>query len=161
MMVQTGPMVEISLPSRSRRCSPRSTASATAMHCGREKQTVALMLMPRYVASSMAGIPARVPGILTIMLGAIWEKRVFGQYLFARPFFWEDVVSMLVLALHTAYLAALFSGALAPRALLLLALAAYASYAVNATQFVLKLRAARKGRSASRRGASATVGAVR
>jgi len=49
-----------------------------------------------------------------------------------------------VLTLHTAYLAALFSGAVAPRDLMLLALAAYLSYVVNATQFVLKLRAARR-----------------
>jgi 3-vinyl bacteriochlorophyllide hydratase len=50
---------------------------------------------------------------------------------------------MLVLALHTAYLAALFGGWLAPQGLMLLALAAYAAYLINATQFLLKLRAAR------------------
>ena len=72
MIVHTGPIVAISFPSRSRRFRPRSTASATATHCGRVKHTVALMLMPRYVASSMAGIPARVTGIFTIMLGASW-----------------------------------------------------------------------------------------
>jgi 3-vinyl bacteriochlorophyllide hydratase len=37
------------------------------------------------------------------------------RWLFARPFFWEDVFSMLVLALHTAYLWAWF-GATWPRA---------------------------------------------
>jgi hypothetical protein len=46
MIVQMGPMVAISLPSLSLRFKPRSTASATAMHCGRVKDTVALMLMP-------------------------------------------------------------------------------------------------------------------
>jgi 3-vinyl bacteriochlorophyllide hydratase len=79
-----------------------------------------------------------------MVTGAIWEKRVFGRYLFAEAFFWEDVVSMLVLGLHTSYLVALFTGALGTRAQLLLALAGYTSYVVNATQFVLKLRAARK-----------------
>jgi 3-vinyl bacteriochlorophyllide hydratase len=34
-------------------------------------------------------------------------KSVFGQYLFAPAFYWEDVVSMAVIALHTAYLACL------------------------------------------------------
>jgi 3-vinyl bacteriochlorophyllide hydratase len=68
---------------------------------------------------------------------------VFGRYLFAPSFFWEDVFSMLVLALHTAYLLALFSGALPVREQMLLALAAYAAYTVNAIQFLLKLRAAR------------------
>jgi 3-vinyl bacteriochlorophyllide hydratase len=82
--------------------------------------------------------------LYTIMItGSIWEKVVFGKYLFADSFFWEDVFSMLVLALHTAYLAALGFGLMGPRGLLLLALAAYAAYAINATQFVLKLRAAR------------------
>ena len=77
--------------------------------------------------------------LYTIMItGSIWEKEVFGCYLFARPFFWEDVFSMLVLALHTAYLAALFTDALAPTALLILALAAYAAYVINAAQFSLR-----------------------
>ena len=69
---------------------------------------------------------------------------MFGRYLFAPAFFWEDVVSMLVLALHTAYLVALFSGAVDAERQMWLALAAYASYVINATQFVLKLRAARR-----------------
>lgn len=82
--------------------------------------------------------------LYTIMVtGCIWEKVVFGRYLFAPAFFWEDVFSMLVLALHTAYLLALFTGALTVREQMLLALAAYAAYAVNAIQFLLKLRAAR------------------
>ncbi len=78
-----------------------------------------------------------------MVTGSIWEKDVFGKYLFAKPFFWEDVFSMLVLALHTAYLAALFTGLLEPRAQMWLALTAYASYVINAGQFLFKLRAAR------------------
>ena len=45
--------------------------------------------------------------------------------------------------LHTAYLWALFTGALAPQALMFLALAAYATYLINAGQFLRKLRLAR------------------
>ncbi|MEN0041472.1 MAG: 2-vinyl bacteriochlorophyllide hydratase [Pseudomonadota bacterium] len=86
---------------------------------------------------------------LIMVTGAIWEKVVFGQYLFAEAFFWEDVFSFLVLALHTAYLIALFTDALSPTALLWLALAAYAAYVVNAVQFVLKLRSARLQSAAS------------
>ncbi len=84
-------------------------------------------------------------GVLYIIMitGAIWEKVVFGQYLLAPAFFWEDVFSFLVIGLHTAYLAALFTGALMPVSLMFLALAAYAAYVINAVQFVLKLRAAR------------------
>jgi 3-vinyl bacteriochlorophyllide hydratase len=80
---------------------------------------------------------------LIMITGAIWEKIVFGQYLFAPAFFWEDVFSFAVIALHTAYVWALLQGSMAPDALMALALAAYAAYAVNAGQFLLKLRAAR------------------
>ncbi len=84
-------------------------------------------------------------GILyTIMItGSIWEKDVFGKWLFAPAFFWEDVFSMLVIALHTAYIGALMFDWLDPQRLMILALAAYAAYVVNAGQFLLKLRAAR------------------
>ena len=83
--------------------------------------------------------------LYTIMItGAIWEKVVFGRYLFAGAFFWEDAFSMLVIALHTAYLAALFTHTFSARGQMAIALAAYAAYVINATQFLLKLRAARQ-----------------
>jgi 3-vinyl bacteriochlorophyllide hydratase len=63
--------------------------------------------------------------------------------LFAPAFFWEDVFSMLVLLLHTLYLVALGTGYLDPIQLMLLALAAYATYVINAGQFIWKLRMAR------------------
>jgi 3-vinyl bacteriochlorophyllide hydratase len=53
------------------------------------------------------------------------------------------VVSILVLALHTTYLIALLSGVVDAERQMWLALAAYAAYVINATQFVMKLRAAR------------------
>ncbi len=95
-------------------------------------------------AAATASVVVKVLVLYAIMVtGSLWEKDVFGVYLFAPAFYWEDVVSMLVLALHTAYLVVLVTGALGVRGQMLLALAAYASYAVNATQFLLKLRAAR------------------
>ncbi len=82
--------------------------------------------------------------LYTIMItGCIWEKVVFDCYLFAPAFFWEDVFSMLVLALHTIYLWAVYTGALTPLEQMYLALAAYATYAINAGQFIWKLRMAR------------------
>ena len=82
--------------------------------------------------------------LYTIMVtGAIWEHEIYGKYLFAPAFFWEDTVSMGVIALHTAYLWALLTHSLNSHGLMFLALAAYATYVVNAVQFVLKLRAAR------------------
>jgi len=82
--------------------------------------------------------------LVTIMVtGAIWENEVFGQYLFAPAFFWEDVFSFLVIALHSLYVIVLLTHAATPRTQMLIALAAYASYVINASQFLMKLRAAR------------------
>jgi len=82
--------------------------------------------------------------LYTIMVtGSIWEKVVFGKWLFAPAFFWEDVFSMLVLALHTAYLLMLFAGLGSIEARMGVALAGYAAYVVNAGQFLWKLRMAR------------------
>ncbi len=120
---------------------------------------VSLGLVLRYLATgdglaaATGSIVVKTCVLYAIMItGAIWEREVFGRYLFAPAFFWEDVFSILVLSLHTAYLAALFTDTLEPRQLMLLALAAYAAYVLNATQFVMKLRAARRQEAASRRG---------
>lgn len=97
-----------------------------------------------YTAAT-ASIIAKTFILYAIMVtGSIWEKVVFGVYLFAKPFFWEDVFSMLVLALHTIYLYVLIAGTADPRTEMLIALAAYSSYVINAGQFILKLRAARR-----------------
>jgi 3-vinyl bacteriochlorophyllide hydratase len=87
---------------------------------------------------------AKTATLYTIMVtGAAWEKKVFGRWLFAAPFFWEDVFSMLVIALHTAYVVMLVGefGSTSDR--MLVALAAYGTYVVNAGQFLWKLRLAR------------------
>lgn len=103
----------------------------------------------RGYAIATGSVVVKTLTLYAIMLtGAAWEKDVFGQWLFADAFFWEDVVSMLVIALHTSYVVALVFGLLAPRALLVLALAAYASYAVNAMQFLVKFRHARQDAAA-------------
>ena len=96
------------------------------------------------LAAATASVVIKTLTLYTIMItGCIWEKVVFDCYLFAPAFFWEDVFSMLVLALHTAYLLALYAGALTPLQQMYLALAAYATYAINAAQFIWKLRMAR------------------
>lgn len=93
---------------------------------------------------ALASVVLKTLVLYAIMVtGAIWEKVVFGQYLFAPAFFWEDVVSMGVLALHTAYLWVWWQGLWSPTDQLLLALAAYASYGFNAAQYIRKLRMAR------------------
>ena len=117
---------------------------------------VSVALVLRYLATGSGATVASVSVVVktlflyAIMItGCLWERAVFGRYLFARAFFWEDVFSMVVLALHTAYLAALFSGFLELRYQMFLALGAYLAYAINATQFLLKLRAARQWSAAS------------
>ena len=93
---------------------------------------------------ALASVVIKTLALYAIMVtGAIWEKVVFGQYLFAPAFYWEDVVSMGVMALHTAYVWAWWQGAWSANDLLWLALAAYGSYAINAAQYIRKLRMAR------------------
>ncbi|MFO7804863.1 MAG: 2-vinyl bacteriochlorophyllide hydratase [Paracoccaceae bacterium] len=111
---------------------------------------VSLALVLRYMATGEGYLAATVSVVLKtavlyliMVTGAVWEKVVFGRYLFAPAFFWEDAVSMIVIALHTLYLVALIGGWMAPQALMLVALAAYLTYVINAAQFILKLRAAR------------------
>ena len=96
-----------------------------------------------FVAAT-ASILVKTGFLYAIMVtGAIWEKVVFGRYLFAELFFWEDVVSMLVIALHTVYVLAWLLGALPPDQQMWLALSAYVTYVINAAQFLIKFKAAR------------------
>jgi len=111
---------------------------------------VSLVLVLRFLATGEGYWAATVSilvktGFLYLIMvtGAIWEKIVFGQWLFAPAFFWEDVFSFGVIALHTLYLWALLSGALPAAGLMAVALAAYAAYVINAGQFLWKLRMAR------------------
>ncbi len=112
---------------------------------------ISLILVVRFMATgdgfwiASLSVLVKTGLLLTIMVtGAIWEKVVFGQYLFAPSFFWEDVVSFLVITLHLLYVAA-FSFDLAPAGTqMLIILAAYAAYVVNAGQFLWKFRQARK-----------------
>jgi len=111
---------------------------------------ISLGLVLRYLATgegfalATASVVVKTLILYAIMItGSIWEKVVFGRWLFARAFFWEDVFSMLVLALHTAYLAAALLGLGSAQQQMAIALAAYAAYAINAGQFLMKLRAAR------------------
>ena len=111
---------------------------------------VSVCLVVRYIntgeglQAATISVVIKTLTLYTIMItGCIWEKVVFDCYLFAPAFFWEDVFSMLVLALHTIYLWAVYTDALTPLEQMYLALAAYVTYAINAGQFIWKLRMAR------------------
>jgi 3-vinyl bacteriochlorophyllide hydratase len=128
---------------------------------------VSLALVVRYLMTGQgleiatASVVVKTLVLYTIMItGAIWEKVVFGVYLFAEPFFWEDVFSFAVIALHTAYLVALFTGFTDAYGQMMIALAAYATYVVNAGQFLLKLRAARLQQAADDAAAQAALNAA-
>ena len=111
---------------------------------------VSVVLVLRYLATG-EGYEAATLSILVktgllyliMVTGAIWEKVVFGQYLLAPAFFWEDVFSFAVITLHSTYLIALWTGALTAEQQMYLALSAYVTYAINAAQFIWKLRMAR------------------
>ena len=127
---------------------------------------VSLVLVLRYLVwgtgyeVATLSVIVKTAFLYVIMItGAIWEKVVFGQYLLAPAFFWEDVFSFAVIALHTTYILALLTNALTPNALMLLALTAYATYAVNAAQFIWKLRLARLDMAQSDRAMAKAVSA--
>ncbi len=93
---------------------------------------------------ALASVVLKTLVLYAIMItGCIWEKVVFGQYLFAHAFFWEDVVSMWVMALHTVYLGVWWEGTWTAGDQLWLALTAYITYGINAAQYIRKLRMAR------------------
>ncbi len=111
---------------------------------------ISLFLVCRYLttgegeSAAEISIVAKTIALYAIMItGSIWEKVVFDEWLFAKPFFWEDVFSMAVLALHTAYLVMLTGDWGTSEQRMYVALAAYAAYVINAGQFLYKLRMAR------------------
>ena len=83
---------------------------------------------------------------LIMITGAIWEKEVFGQYLLAPSFFWEDIVSFFVIAIHTAYVLSLIMSLMDAEKLMWLALIAYLAYFINATQFLIKFKLGRNNK---------------
>ena len=103
-----------------------------------------LMTGDGYALATMSVVLKTLVLYSIMITGAIWEKTVFGQYLLAPAFFWEDVVSFVVIALHTLYLFLLFSGLASSFSLMILALLAYFVYVINAAQFLWKLRLARR-----------------
>ena len=113
---------------------------------------ISLILLLRYLYTGTGyevatiSILVKTAILYAIMItGAIWEKVVFGQYLLAPSFFWEDVFSFFVIAAHTAYVFALLTNLFEPELLVYIALLAYFLYVINATQFIYKFRMARYG----------------
>ena len=112
---------------------------------------ISLALVVRYLFTSEGYYIATVSIVvkscllfLIMITGAIWEKVVFDQFLFAKAFFWEDIVSFFVIFFHGLYLYVLLSGDFTPTSQMSVALFAYFLYFINAFQFLRKLRLARQ-----------------
>lgn len=121
-----------------------------------------IVLVGRFLATGegwgwAAGSVALKTALLYLIMvtGSIWEHEVFGKWLFAEAFFWEDVVSFVVIGLHTVYLFGWLVAAWPATTLAALALVAYGVYLVNAAQFLWKLRQARRSRGTPAAGVAA------
>ncbi len=117
---------------------------------------ISLYLVLRYLNTGIGGDVAGASVIVKSLIlyaimitGCLWEREVFGRYLFAKAFFWEDAVSMVVIALHTIYLVLYFAYPGHTNLHMQIALVAYLAYFVNAAQFVYKFRLARLSRQAA------------
>ena len=100
-------------------------------------------LTGEYAVLALFSVVVKTFFLFLIMLtGCLWEKAVFDCYLFAKPFYWEDVVSIFVMILHSIYLLSLLTTSFTTSEKLFIALVAYLAYVINATQFLLKFRAA-------------------
>ena len=111
---------------------------------------VSSVLIVRYLVSgngyeiATASVLLKTFLLYAIMVtGAIWEKVVFGRYLLAPAFFWEDIVSFFVIALHSAYIIVLVTNYVDDQTKIWIAIIAYIAYVVNAIQFLVKFRMAR------------------
>jgi 3-vinyl bacteriochlorophyllide hydratase len=76
--------------------------------------------------------------VVLFVTGAFFEKEVFGIWVYSPEFFWEDVGSTIAMAIHFLYfiLAVLeFSR----EVLIWSAFAAYATYVLNAIQYLVRI----------------------
>ncbi|MEM8817212.1 MAG: 2-vinyl bacteriochlorophyllide hydratase [Pseudomonadota bacterium] len=161
-MVQTRPSGQTSDPlytsaeRRRRDLSPWTTVQGVLAPLQFVVFLISTVLVWRCLQSGQGALLAQMSVVLKTFIlyaimvtGALWERDVFGRYLFAPAFFWEDVVSMGVIALHTAYLGAFLFGWFGLEGQMMLALVAYAAYVVNAAQFLIKFRMARQSANSS------------
>lgn len=126
---------------------------------------ISLVLVIRFLMTgqgenaAVASVLLKTVALYTIMItGALWEHDVYGRYLFAPAFWWEDAVSMVVIALHTLYVGLWLFDIGGTTMQMGVALAAYATYVVNAGQFVWKLRQARLSAAAAAQSTSVPTG---
>lgn len=76
--------------------------------------------------------------IALFVTGAVWEKEVFGVWVFSHEFFWEDIGSTIAVIFHFAYF--VFAWLDYPKeTLVIAAFAAYLSYFGNAIQYLLRV----------------------
>ena len=98
-----------------------------------------------YEAANVSVVVKTLILYLMMFTGSLWEHDVFGQYLFARPFLVGGCGEHGRPGAPHPVPGSRLRGLDGPAALMVLALVAYAAYAINALQFLLKLRRARAG----------------
>lgn len=76
--------------------------------------------------------------VVLFVTGAFFEKEIFGKWVYAPEFFWEDVGSTIAVAVHFLYFI-LAAFQFSKEALIWCAFAAYFSYVVNAAQYLIRL----------------------
>ena len=110
---------------------------------------VSLVLILRYLATgrgyelATVSILVKTIALYAIMItGSIWEKVVFGHWLFAAPSFGKTCSACWCWPCRPLISPRFFGLGIGPQQMMV-AMAAYAAYVINATQFLLKLRAAR------------------
>lgn len=108
-----------------------------------------------YLAATISVVAKTVILYAIMITGSLWEKDVFDRYLFAPAFFWEDVVSMLVMGLHTLYVAVVILGFANATTQMIIALVAYVFYVINAAQYIIKFRMVRNTSTPAAAGHSA------
>jgi 3-vinyl bacteriochlorophyllide hydratase len=92
--------------------------------------------------------------VLTIT-GMLWEHDMFDHYFMAKEFFWEDMGNLIAILTHNAYFVAKWAGA-DERTVMWVMVFAYATYLLNAGQFVARgIRSARQRRALGQGGTSA------
>ncbi len=84
-----------------------------------------------------------------VITGALWERDVYGMWWFAKEFFVEDIITVVVFALHVVYLACVYTWPANLHFNLALLGVAYIAYITNAGQYIWRHR--KNQRNAQRR----------
>jgi len=75
-----------------------------------------------------------------IVTGALWERDVFGWWWFAPDYLVEDATTVMVVALHVAYLVLVYFWPANTHAIVAMLCVAYTVYAINVAHYIIRNR---------------------